>query len=130
MKTKLWNVPQLSVLLSFMFEHYESFSNYGVFLGKFYDNGDRSAPILSQSFDGSQNDLVLTLPDDIEVKDLKWISVWCRRFELTFGDFVFPEHSDGEGEVPRQDVVKPQKKPQSSGTLYKCIILSMKGGIQ
>ena len=118
MKTKLWNVPQLSFILSFMFEHYESFSNYGFFLGKFYDNGDRSAPILSQSFDGSQNDLVLTLPDDIEVKDLKWISVWCRRFELTFGDFVFPEHSDGEGEVPRQDVVKPQKKPQSSGTLY------------
>jgi len=85
------------------------------FEGKFYDNGDRSAPILSQSFDGSQNDLVLTLPDDIEVKDLKWISIWCRRFELTFGDFVFQEHSDGENEVPEQDVVKPQKKPQSSG---------------
>jgi len=85
------------------------------FEGKFYDNGDRSAPILSQRFDGSQNDLVLTLPDDIKVKDLKWISIWCRRFELTFGDFVFPEHSDSEDEVPRQDVVKPQKKPQSSG---------------
>jgi len=50
------------------------------FEGKFYDNGDRSAPVLSQRFDGSQNDLVLTLPDDIEVKDLKWISIWCRRF--------------------------------------------------
>ena len=77
---------------------------------------------MSQSFDGSQNDLVLTLPDDIEVKDLKWISIWCRRFELTFGDFVFPEHSDGEDDVPRQDVVKPQKKP---GTLQKYIILNI-----
>ena len=78
---------------------------------------------MSQSFDGSQNDLVLTLPDDIEVKDLKWISIWCRRFELTFGDFVFPDHSDGEDDVPRQDVVKPQKKP---GTLQKYIILNTK----
>jgi len=93
------------------------------FEGKFYDNVDRSAPILSQSFDGSQNDLVLTLPDDIEVKDLKWISIWCRRFELTFGDFVFPDHSDGEDDVPRQDVVKPQKKPGLCKSNQECIKL-------
>ena len=80
---------------------------------------------MSQSFDGSQNDLVLTLPDDIEVKDLKWISIWCRRFGLTCGDFVFPEHSDGEDDVPRQDVVKPQKKP---GTLQKYFKHKIKTG--
>merc|ERR1719362_2823999 len=66
---------------------------------------------------------VLTLPDDIEVKDLKWISIWCRRFELTFGDFVFPEHSDGEDDVPRQDVVKPQKKPGLCKSNQECIKL-------
>ena len=99
-------------------------------LGKWYDNGDQLAPILNQRFDGSQNDIVLTLPDDIEVKDLKWISIWCRRFGQNFGYFIFQEQSDDENDGPRQKVVKPQKKPQSSGTLYKCIILSMKGGIQ
>ena len=65
-------------------------------LGKFYDYDDQSAPILSQRFDGLQNDIVLTLPDDIEVKDLKWISIWCRRFEISFGDFIFTDHFDDE----------------------------------
>ena len=87
-------------------------------LGKFYDYDDQLAPILSQRFDGSQNDIVLTLPDDIEVKDLKWISIWCRKFEVSFGDFVFTDHSDDENEN-EYEVVKPNppKKPHSSGTL-------------
>ena len=83
-------------------------------LGKFYDYDDKSAPILSQRFDGLQNDIVLTLPDNIEVKDLKWISIWCRKFEISFGDFVFTDHSDDENEY---EVVKSPKKPHSSGTL-------------
>ena len=81
-------------------------------LGKFYGYDDKSAPILSQRFDGLQNDIVLTLPDNIEVKDLKWISIWCRQFEVSFGDFVFTDHSDDEDEY---EGVKPPKKPQSSG---------------
>ena len=38
------------------------------------------------AFDGSQNDLVLTLPDDISVKDLKWISIWDIQSERTVWD--------------------------------------------
>ena len=83
-------------------------------LGKFYDYDDQLAPILSQRFDGLQNDIFLTLPDDIEVKDLKWISIWCRKFEVSFGDFIFTDQSDDENEY---EVVKPPKKPQASGTV-------------
>ena len=54
-------------------------------LGKWHDNGDQLAPKLNQRFDGSQDDIVLTLPNDIKVKDLKWISVWCRELALDFG---------------------------------------------
>ena len=55
--------------------------------GTFYeDRDDPAAPFLSQEgFDGTQDDIVLTLPDKIKVKDLKWISVWCREFALDFG---------------------------------------------
>ena len=55
--------------------------------GTFYeDRDDTAAPFLSQEgFDGTQDDIVLTLPNDIKVKDLKWISVWCRELALDFG---------------------------------------------
>ena len=42
--------------------------------------------------------IVLTLPQNITVSDLKWISVWCRQFSINFGDFVF---DDDENEDPQ-----------------------------
>jgi len=63
--------------------------------GKNYDKSDKkNAPKLEGLFDGSQDDIVLTLPDDINVKDLKWISIWCRRFGISFGQLIFPASSD------------------------------------
>ena len=38
-----------------------------------------------EGFDGTQDDIDLTLPNDIKLKDLKWISVWCRELALDFG---------------------------------------------
>ena len=32
---------------------------------------------------------MLTLPPEYEVSDLKWLSVWCRRFSVNFGDIKF-----------------------------------------
>jgi len=32
----------------------------------------------------------LTLPAHIKVSDLKWISVWCRKFSVDFGNLIFP----------------------------------------
>ena len=62
------------------------------FVGKNFDKSDKKnpAPKLEGLFDGSQDDIFLTLPDDINVKDLKWISIWCRRFGISFGQFIFP----------------------------------------
>ena len=36
-------------------------------------------------FDGSR-DILLTLPDNIEVSELRWLSVWCRQFGANFGE--------------------------------------------
>ena len=38
--------------------------------------------------------IVLTLPPNISVSELKWISVWCRQFSINFGDFVFDEQTE------------------------------------
>ena len=42
------------------------------------------------SHDGSQ-DIILTLPGDITTSEIKWLSVWCRKFEVSFGDVEFPD---------------------------------------
>jgi hypothetical protein len=45
------------------------------FEGKFYNYDDENAPILRGRFDGTE-DIRLTLPEDLNVSDLKWFAVW------------------------------------------------------
>jgi hypothetical protein len=59
------------------------------FRGKFFHYTDPNAPVLRR-FRGETR-IVLTLPEGIKVTDLKWISVWCRRFAVNFGDFNFSD---------------------------------------
>ena len=33
----------------------------------------------------------LTLPEHIKATDLKWLSVWCRAYQISFGDVFFPK---------------------------------------
>ena len=68
------------------------------------------------AFDGSQNDIVLTLPDDIKVKELKWISIWDEGYERSYADFIFQDHSDSEDEVPIQKGIKPQSSCTAKNT--------------
>lgn len=58
------------------------------FEGQFYHYEDRSAPILDRRFDNEE--ITLTIPDDVKMSDLKWMSVWCRQFAVNFGDVYFP----------------------------------------
>ena len=59
------------------------------FQGDFFDSEDTNAPTLVKAFDGSQQAIELTLPNDLKVSDLKWISVWSREYEANFGDLIF-----------------------------------------
>ena len=43
-----------------------------------------------RSYDGSK-DLVLTLPSGKTLKGVEWISVWCRAFDVNFGEVNFPQ---------------------------------------
>ena len=40
--------------------------------------------------------ILLTLPDSVEIGDLKWLSVWSRLFRDNFGDFIFDQDENTE----------------------------------
>lgn len=58
--------------------------------GKKYTYRDRDIPLIKRSFDGEE-DIELTLPQGKTVDQLKWISVWCRDFNVDFGHVTFPK---------------------------------------
>jgi hypothetical protein len=61
------------------------------FLENHYQYRDEEAPVLKSAVD---EEVVLTLPPNMKVSDLKWISVWCRKFSVDFGNLIF--HSEPE----------------------------------
>merc|ERR1712080_705361 len=40
------------------------------------------------AYDGTQSDIELSLPPHVQVSDLKWISIWCKEFSISYGDFI------------------------------------------
>jgi len=62
------------------------------FKGKFYTSDEEhDAPVLKE-FEGHEEPIVLTLPNNVKVKDLKWISVWDRTWSLSYGDMIWDDN--------------------------------------
>ena len=74
------------------------------FNGTFYGYDDQSAPIIKGSFIGDK-DITLTLPKYLKATNIKWLSVWCRRFNQNFGDVMFPENLSLD-DIPTQETNK------------------------
>ena len=66
------------------------------FSGKFYDYRDPKVPVLKSA---SSEDIVLQLPPSLQAQDIKWISVWCRKFAVDFGHVLVPGNQLAEGEL-------------------------------
>ena len=47
---------------------------------------NKSIPILKE-FKGQ--DIILTLPDELTNRDIKWLSLFCRDYNIDFGNVVF-----------------------------------------
>ena len=62
------------------------------FEGKYYEYEDTNAPVLGRFEASRHENIVLHLPKDIRVSDLKWLSVWCRAYAVNFGDVIWPEN--------------------------------------
>lgn len=53
----------------------------------YYEYRDQSAPILKGA---AKEQITLRLPENMKVGDIKWLSVWCRKFSVDFGNLIFP----------------------------------------
>lgn len=60
----------------------------------------RDPPVLNTFKD---QDVILRLPLGKRLRDIKWLSVWCRRFTVNFGDVFIP---------PNLEVPKPRVLPE------------------
>ncbi|ALC47592.1 CG34355 [Drosophila busckii] len=60
-------------------------------------------PVLSAH---NNTDIILRLPMGKRIKDIRWLSVWCRRFTVDFGDVFIPANLD----VPKPRVLPEFKR--------------------
>ncbi|XP_046668764.1 protein Skeletor, isoforms B/C [Homalodisca vitripennis] len=58
----------------------------------------REPPILNAY---NKTDVILRLPNGKRIRDMRWLSVWCRRFTVNFGDVFIPSNL----EVPKARVL-------------------------
>merc|ERR1719427_982832 len=70
------------------------------FEGEHFAYEDLAAPRLGEVVN---EDIRLTLPPHLKVKDLRWLSVWCRAFNANFGELLFPENYNGDVDVKSED---------------------------
>lgn len=66
-------------------------------------NYQRDPPVLKSY---SKTNIILKLPNGLRIKDIMWLSVWCRRFTVNFGDIFIPTNLD----VPRPRVLPEFKR--------------------
>ncbi|XP_014662292.1 PREDICTED: protein Skeletor, isoforms B/C-like [Priapulus caudatus] len=78
------------------------------------DEAGRSQPL--GRYDGSK-DLILKLPANLKLGEIKWLSVWCKKFAVDFGNVVFGTIA---GPAPR-DI--GAMKPGDHGTQASAITL-------
>ena len=61
------------------------------FDGKHYEYDDPNAPVLGRFEAGQPQKVLLHLPKNLRVSDLKWLSVWCRAYTVNFGEVIWPD---------------------------------------
>ncbi|XP_015597232.1 protein Skeletor, isoforms B/C isoform X2 [Cephus cinctus] len=65
------------------------------FIVPYPDNGTTQQPAVLRDYD--HKDIILKLPLGKRIRDIKWLSIWCRRFTVNFGDVYIPS----DLEVPK-----------------------------
>ena len=60
--------------------------------GKHYEYDDPNAPVLGRFEASRHENVLLHLPQNVRVSDLKWLSVWCRAYTVNFGEVIWPDN--------------------------------------
>ena len=55
----------------------------------FSDASEVEAPKLKRM---KNKDILLTLPGTLKIRDIKWLSVWCKRFTVNYGEIYIPKN--------------------------------------
>ncbi|CAH1121732.1 unnamed protein product [Ceutorhynchus assimilis] len=72
----------------------------GTFIPYPEDYHEREPPVLKAH---NNSDIILRLPMGKRIRDIRWLSVWCRRFTVDFGEVFIP---------PNLEVPKPRVLPE------------------
>ena len=79
------------------------------YTGQHYQYRDTDYPVLKRSMN---TDVLLTLPPDLTVSDIRWLSVWCKAYQFNFGALQFRDDIlvkvDKENESQDEDPEKPE----------------------
>ena len=59
--------------------------------------GRREPPYLQRM---KNEDVLLKLPHGMKMRDVRWLSIWCRRFTVNYGDVYVPQ----DIQIPRPEV--------------------------
>ena len=52
------------------------------------------------------NDVLLTLPGTLKVRDIGWLSVWCKRFTVNYGEVYIPSDLEIPEKVVSTIIIK------------------------
>jgi len=84
--------------------------------GVHYQLGDAGAPVLQLQ---NLETINLSLPEDVTVSELKWISVWCPQCSADFGSLMFPENveiPEPEPEAEAEPKAEPEPEQENTAT--------------
>ena len=67
----------------------------------YYEYRDQSAPILKGA---AKEQIILRLPENLTVSDIKWLSVWDRKFSVDHGHLISPTNKLGDIETFQNNI--------------------------
>ena len=87
------------------------------FTGVFYESDDKNAPVLGKI---EKQTIVLHIPPDLKLTDIKWLSVFSKQFKIIYGSVKLPDSTDMESETTTSLSATPieEQKPVN-GCNYK-----------
>ena len=53
--------------------------------------------------------VLLTLPEDLKVSDIRWLSIWCMRFTVNYAHVIIPADLESPKKVVRRQKLNQPK---------------------
>ena len=77
------------------------------------DENNLETSVPNKIFDGEQPPIILKLPDNSQIDDLKWMHVWSQTLDLDIANFTFPDEAEINS---KENVKKTGSSDEKSGS--------------